>query len=67
MTSASCCTGIGGQIVVPFVGLLLVISSFFAKIPGGIKWALFVFASIVLQVAMGLLAFGAPRWACCTD
>lgn len=52
--------GIGGEYVVPFVGLLLVISSFFAKIPGGIKWALFVFGSIVLQVAMGLFAFGAP-------
>jgi hypothetical protein len=52
--------GIGGQVVVPLVGLLFLISSFFAKIPGGIKWALFVFASIVVQVALGIFAFGAP-------
>ncbi len=52
--------GIGGQIVIPFVGLLLVIASFFAKIPGGIKWALIVFGVIVLQVSLGLFGFGAP-------
>lgn len=52
--------GIGGQIVVPFVGLLLVIASFFAKIPGGIKWALIVFVVIVVQVALGLFGFSAP-------
>jgi hypothetical protein len=52
--------GVGGQIVVPFVGLLLVISSFFARIPGGIKWALIVFGVMVVQVALGLFGFGAP-------
>jgi len=32
------------------------ISSFFAKIPGGIKWALIVFGVTVLQVGLGLLS-----------
>ena len=32
------------------------ISSFFAKVPGGIKWALFVFLATVVQVALGLFA-----------
>ena len=52
--------GIGGTLVIPLVGLLLLISSFFAKIPGGIKWALIVAAAIIVQIAMGLFAFGAP-------
>jgi heme A synthase len=52
--------GIGGQFVVPLFGLLLLISSFFAKIPGGIRWALIVFGVIVIQVALGLFGFSAP-------
>lgn len=51
---------IGGTYLIPLAGLLLVICSFFAKIPGGIKWALFVLAAIIVQYAMGLFAFGAP-------
>lgn len=52
--------GIVGQMLIPLLGLLLVIFSFFAKIPGGVKWALFVFASIVVQVLVGIIARGAP-------
>jgi hypothetical protein len=52
--------GIVGQLLIPLLGLLLVIFSFFAKIPGGVKWALFVFASIVVQVLVGIIARGAP-------
>jgi hypothetical protein len=48
--------GIGGIIVVPALALLLLISSFFAKVPGGIRWALIVFGTTVLQVALGLFA-----------
>jgi len=46
----------GGIFVVPAIALLFLISSFFAKIPGGIKWALIVFGVAVLQVALGLFA-----------
>ena len=45
--------GIG---VVPLIALLFLISSFFAKVPGGIKWALIVFGVTVVQVALGLFA-----------
>ena len=48
--------GIGGIIVVPLIALLFLISSFFAKVPGGIKWALIVFGLTVLQVALGLFS-----------
>jgi hypothetical protein len=48
--------GIGGTFVIPVLALLFLISSFFAKIPGGIKWALIVFGVTVLQAALGLLA-----------
>ena len=49
-----------GQMLIPLLGLLMLIFSFFAKIPGGVKWALFVFGAIVLQVLMGIFAHGAP-------
>src|SRR5215217_1139382 len=46
----------GGIFVVPAIALLFLISSFFAKVPGGIKWALIVFGVAVLQVALGLFS-----------
>jgi len=48
--------GTGGIMIVPAVALLLLISSVFAKIPGGIKWALIVFGVTVVQVALGLFS-----------
>jgi hypothetical protein len=38
------------------IALLFLISSFFAKIPGGVKWALIVLGLTVLQVGLGLLS-----------
>ena len=46
----------GGIFVLPIIALLFLISSFFAKVPGGIKWALIVFGVTVLQVALGLFS-----------
>jgi hypothetical protein len=48
--------GIDGTIILPAIALLFLISSFFAKVPGGIKWALIVFGVTVLQVALGLFS-----------
>ena len=45
-----------GIFVLPVISLLLLISSFFAKVPGGIKWALIVLGVTVLQVALGLFS-----------
>ena len=52
--------GIFGSTVVPFVALVFVIISFFAKVPGGVKWALIVFGTVVVQVALGIFAHVVP-------
>jgi hypothetical protein len=52
--------GVNGMIVIPAIALLLVVSSFFARIPGAVKWAGLVLLFVVLQVALGLLGHGVP-------
>ena len=44
--------GIVGTMLVPLVALILLVISFFAKIPGGVKWAAIVFGVVVLQYAL---------------
>jgi hypothetical protein len=51
---------LNGMFVMPVLGLLLLIVSFFAKVPGGVKWAGVVFGLVLLQVALGLLGHGIP-------
>ncbi|MGH3443928.1 MAG: hypothetical protein ACRDPB_01000 [Nocardioidaceae bacterium] len=51
---------IDGQIVIPLVAIVLLIVSFFAKVPGGVKWAAFILLDVIVQIAVALLAFGAP-------
>src|ERR1700709_2407885 len=41
--------GIDGTMVIPLVGLVLLIISFFAKVPQGPKWAGMLFGGIVVQ------------------
>lgn len=50
--------GIGGEMIIPAIALLLLIVSFFARIPGGVLWAVVVVALTALQVALGLLSSG---------
>jgi heme A synthase len=45
-----------GTFLIPLVALVLVIVSFFAKVPGGTKWALIVFGVVVLQYALAFFA-----------
>ena len=52
--------GINGEMLIPLIGLILLIISFFAKVPEGTKWAGMLFGGIVLQVALGLFAHGLP-------
>lgn len=52
--------GIMGQMVIPLIALLLLIVSFFAKVPNGTKWAAIVFGDVVLQVILAFVSFGAP-------
>jgi len=46
----------GGIFVISVISLLFLISSFFAKVPGGSRWALIVLGVTVLQVALGLFS-----------
>jgi hypothetical protein len=52
--------GINGQMLIPLVAIVLLIISFFAKIPGGSKWAGFILLDVVVQIAFAFGAFGAP-------
>ena len=56
----------GGIFVISVISLLFLISSFFAKVPGGIRWALIVLGVTVLQVALGLFSHSVPGWGGCT-
>jgi hypothetical protein len=51
-----------GMLVMPVIGLILLILSFFAtkSVPQARKWAGIVFGLIVLQVALAFAAFSAP-------
>jgi hypothetical protein len=52
--------GINGQMVIPLVAIILLIVAFFAKIPGGVKWAAFILVDVIVQIAFAFGAFGAP-------
>jgi hypothetical protein len=52
--------GVVGMMVIPLIALVLLVVSFFAKIPGGAKWAGIVLAVTVLQVLLAFVGFAAP-------
>ncbi len=52
--------GMNGMMLIPLVSLILLIVSFFARIPGGVKFAAIVVGLVVLQVALGLMGHGVP-------
>ena len=58
--------GMFGTMVIPLIAILLLISSFFAKTPGAVKWAVIVFVTTAVQVGLGLFAHGIPQLGCCT-
>jgi hypothetical protein len=45
-----------GTFLIPLVGLILLLVSFFAGIAGGVKWAAIIAVSIVVQVMAGIMA-----------
>jgi hypothetical protein len=49
-----------GMMVIPIIALALLVVSFFAKIPGGVKRAGLVLGLVVLQVLLAFVSFGAP-------
>ena len=49
-----------GEMIVPLLCLLLLIVSFFAGIPGGVKWAAITFGVMVLQIVLAFASFPVP-------
>ncbi|ETK37709.1 hypothetical protein [Microbispora sp. ATCC PTA-5024] len=47
--------GINGMMIIPVIALLLLISSFFTRLPGAVKAAGLVVLLVVVQVSLGLL------------
>src|SRR5689334_4596793 len=52
--------GLNGMIIVPVIALLLLISSFFAKVPHGARWAGLVFGLVLAQGLLGGFGHGLP-------
>jgi hypothetical protein len=52
--------GINGAFVVPGIALLLLITSFFTKVRGAIKWAVIVFVLVIAQGQIGFLGHEFP-------
>ncbi len=52
--------GMNGTMLIPLIALVFMIVSFFAKIPGGVKWAGFVLLAVVVQVLLGMFAHEVP-------
>jgi hypothetical protein len=52
--------GMFGLIVIPLLVLVLLIVSFFAKVPGGVRAALIVLGVALLQIVLAFISFPAP-------
>jgi hypothetical protein len=52
--------GIVGMMVIPAIALVFLIVSFFARVPGGVKWAAITFGLTVLQIVLAFVSFAAP-------
>lgn len=49
-----------GSGIIPLLAILLLIVSFFAKVEGGVRWALYVFGMVALQFGLAVGSFAAP-------
>lgn len=52
--------GILGGMVIPVIALAFLIVAFFAHVPGGVKWAAIVLASVAVQVVVAYAGYDAP-------
>ena len=50
--------GITGMLVIPTLAIILMIVSFFARIPRGVRWAGTILGVVLVQVALAFVAFG---------
>jgi len=46
--------GMNGMIVIPALAVVLLVVSFFAKVPRGVMWAAVLLVAIVVQVLLGI-------------
>ncbi len=46
-----------GMMVIPLLAVALLVVSFFARIPGGVKWAALTFGSVVLQIVLAFASY----------
>jgi heme A synthase len=51
---------INGTTIIPLVVILLLIVSFFAKVPGGVRKAAILFGLVVLQIFLGIFSHEIP-------
>lgn len=54
--------GMNGMTIIPALALILLIVSFFAKVPGGIAWAAYVLVAVAVQITLGLFGHEAAIW-----
>jgi hypothetical protein len=52
--------GINGTMIIPIIVILLLIVSFFAKVPGGVRFAAIIFGLVALQVFLGIFSHEIP-------
>ena len=45
---------INGEMLIPLLTLILLVISFFAKVAGGTRWALYILGVVVVQVVLGV-------------
>jgi hypothetical protein len=51
---------IDGEMLIPLLAIVLIILSFFARVDGGTRWALYIFGVIVVQVVLGVSQGSVP-------
>jgi hypothetical protein len=49
-----------GMMVLPVIALVLLVVSFFAGVPGGVKWAAITLGVTVLQIVLAFASYDAP-------
>ena len=52
--------GLNGTMIIPILVLLLLIVSFFAKVPGGVRSAAILLLLVAVQVFLGIFAHSVP-------
>jgi hypothetical protein len=51
---------INGMMIIPVIALALLIISFFARVAGGVRWAVIVLVLVVVQIALGIFGHDVP-------